>query len=77
MKILTYLTTLSLLSGVSAASTNSIAEKTPTQTPPCQEVMFELYGELLYLQPNGSDLYYGVEAFPFDHSIALPIVSPN
>ena len=38
---------------------------------------FGVYGELLYLQPNGSDLYYGVEAIGLDPNIAVPAVSPN
>lgn len=38
---------------------------------------FELYGEALYLQPNGNDLYYGVEADGLDPDIAVPALSPN
>jgi hypothetical protein len=40
-------------------------------------VLFDFYGEWLFLQPNGSNLYYAAEAFPFDASIAVPPVSPN
>ncbi len=54
----------------------------PTQSeeycpPSCSSVTFSLYGDLLYLQPNGSNLYYAAEAYPFDDSIAVPAVSPN
>lgn len=38
---------------------------------------FEVFGEWLYLQPNGSNLYYAAEAFPYDTSLATPAVSPN
>jgi len=43
----------------------------------CCSATYEIYGTYLYLQPNGSDLYYGVEAIPLDSSIAVPAVSPN
>lgn len=39
--------------------------------------MVELYGECLFLQPNGSDLYYAAEAIPLDPSITIPAISPN
>jgi hypothetical protein len=42
-----------------------------------QGVTYGIYGELLYLQPNGSNLYYGVEADGLDPDIAVPAVSPN
>jgi hypothetical protein len=38
---------------------------------------YDLYGTLLFLQPNGSNLYYAVEAIPFDPDIAIPAISPN
>lgn len=41
------------------------------------DVAWELLGKWLYLQPNGSNLYYAAEAFPYDLSIADPPVSPN
>lgn len=44
---------------------------------PCCGATYELYGSWLFLQPNGSNIYYAVEAFPFDTSIAVPEVSPN
>ena len=40
-------------------------------------VNYEVYGQYLYLQPNGSDLYYAVEAIGLDEAIAVPAVSPN
>ncbi|MBS0624526.1 MAG: hypothetical protein JSS32_00575 [Verrucomicrobia bacterium] len=43
----------------------------------CSNVIFDVYGQWLYLQPNGSNLYYAAEAFPFNTSIALPPASPN
>lgn len=45
--------------------------------PFCSDVTYELYGDLLYLQPNASNLYYAVEAIPFDEDIAIPAASPN
>lgn len=47
------------------------------EMPKSRSIMGELYGECLFLQPNGSDLYYAAEALPFDNSIAVPAVSPN
>ncbi len=57
------------------------------QTPPapyfldCRSVMGELYGDLLFLQPNGSSLYYAAQAIPLDQSIpggaVNEAVSPN
>lgn len=40
-------------------------------------VNFEVFGEWLFLQPNGSSNYYAAEAFPFNTDIAIPEVSPN
>jgi len=45
--------------------------------PTCREVMVEVFGELLYLQPNGSSLYYAAEAIPLDPTINIPALSPN
>lgn len=45
--------------------------------PKSREVMVELFGECLFLQPNGSSLYYAVEAFPLDTSLDIPAVSPH
>src|ERR1700719_2796962 len=39
---------------------------------PCG-VVYGVYGQLLYLQPNGSDFYYGIEAISLDP----PLVSPD
>ncbi|MBP9841604.1 MAG: hypothetical protein KBC64_04175 [Simkaniaceae bacterium] len=56
-------------------------DKTPPQHCPqsnaCSRVSYEFYGDFLYLQPNGSQLCYAVEAFPFDNAIAVPPASPN
>jgi hypothetical protein len=38
---------------------------------------YSIWGEYLYLQPNGSDLYYAAEALGLDPDIAVPAVSPN
>ncbi|MBS0649397.1 MAG: hypothetical protein JSS10_09285 [Verrucomicrobia bacterium] len=55
-----------------------VMRKCPLQPPShCSNVTFEVFGNWLYLQPNGSDLYYAAEAFPYDTSIAQPAVSPN
>lgn len=43
----------------------------------CRGVMGELYGELLFLQPNGSSLYYAAQADGLDESISIPAISPN
>lgn len=40
-------------------------------------VVYGFYGQCLVLQPNGSDLYYGVEADGLDESLSFPAVSPN
>ncbi len=40
-------------------------------------VNFEVFGQWLFLQPNGSSIYYAAEAFPFNTAIAIPEVSPN
>lgn len=80
MKYLLPFVTCSLFSVVAAAGTATPGQKTTActpQVPDCRSVMFELYGDLLFLQPNGSDLYYAAEAIPFDPSIAVPAVSPN
>jgi hypothetical protein len=45
--------------------------------PKCREVMAELYGEALFLQPNGSLLSYSAVAYPFKSGIAVPADSPN
>ncbi len=49
----------------------------PCEIPTCRDVMFEIYGDFLVLQPNGSNLYYAVEAIPFKPGIPTPAVSPN
>jgi hypothetical protein len=38
---------------------------------------YEVYGAYLYLQPNGSHLYYGAEAIGLNTSIAVPAVNAN
>ena len=47
----------------------------------CRDVIGEIYGDLLFLQPNGSSLYYAAQATPLDQSInggvALQAVSPD
>jgi hypothetical protein len=82
MKILLPLIACSLAAALGAAPTQSVEmppEPNPCTPliPECRSVMFELYGEFLYLQPNGSDLAYAVEAIPFDTSLAVPAISPN
>jgi hypothetical protein len=60
------------------------AGKATHETPPpilrkCppNDLNFEFFGQWLFLQPNGSNIYYAAEAFPFNTSIAVPAVSPN
>ncbi len=69
----------------------ALCAENPQMTPPvgcsspyfldCRSVMGEVYGDLLFLQPNGSSLYYAAEAIPLDQSInggsGLQAVSPN
>ena len=47
----------------------------------CRNITGEAYGELLFLQPNGSSLYYAAEAIPLNQTISnsavLQAVSPN
>ncbi|MCH9611803.1 MAG: hypothetical protein S4CHLAM102_02770 [Chlamydiia bacterium] len=45
--------------------------------PTCDGVVFELFGQALFLQPNGSSIYYAAEAIPLDPNISIPAVSPN
>lgn len=47
------------------------------KTYSCCNVTFSLFGEWLFLQPNGSSIYYAVEAFPYNTGIAIPEVSPS
>ncbi len=55
----------------------SIVQKCLQQTYTCDDVVFELFGEWIFLQPNGSSIYYAVEAFPFDTALKVPESSPN
>ena len=43
----------------------------------CRGIMGEVYGDLLFLQPNGSSLYYAAQANGLDESISIPAISPN
>ncbi len=47
----------------------------------CRSVVGEIYADLLFLQPNGSSLYYAAQAIPLDQSInggvALQALAPN
>ncbi len=61
----------------SATPPSAILYKCPPPGPCSSSVAFDVYGQWLYLQPNGSNLYYAAEAFPYDLSIADPPVSPN
>ncbi len=40
-------------------------------------VTYALYGNWLFLQPNGSNLYYAAEANALDPDITIPAASPN
>lgn len=55
----------------------SVIQKCPQKTYSCNDVVFELFGDWLFLQPNGSSIYYAVEAFPYNTSLPVPEVSPN
>lgn len=54
-----------------------ILEKCPPKMSHFSDVAFEVFGQWLYLQPNGSNIYYAAEAFPYNTSIADPPVCPN
>ncbi len=43
----------------------------------CRGIMGEVYADLLFLQPNGSSLYYAAQANGLDESISIPAISPN
>ena len=53
------------------------AKEMPEKAAPCSSIGYNLYGEVLFLQPNGSNLYFAVQAHPFDSAITTHIVSPN
>jgi len=55
----------------------SILEQCPPKPSHFSSVNVEMFGEWLFLQPNGSSTYYAAEAFPFNTEIALPEVSPS
>lgn len=71
MKTAFLLTSCLFLSNVNAITKN----KKSTETVPepyfldCRSVMGEIFGEALFLQPNGSSLYYAAQATPLDQSI--------
>ncbi|HSX10898.1 MAG TPA: Lpg1974 family pore-forming outer membrane protein [Chlamydiales bacterium] len=54
-----------------------LMQKCSPENYKCSGTTFEVYGQWLFLQPNGSNIYYAAEAFPFDNAIATPPVSPN
>lgn len=60
-----------------ATAPPSILSKCPPPGSLLENVAFEFSGGWLYLQPNGSNLYYAAEAFPYDTSISNPPASPN
>ncbi len=70
------ITLLNALSAEGVPSSNSLPTCTSFE-PKSRSVMAELYGECLFLQPNGSSIYYAVEAIGLDPDIAVPAVSPN
>src|SRR4051812_16657927 len=43
------------------------------------DVTYELYGDCLYLQPNGTNLYYGAQAVGINPNLPSPasVASPN
>jgi len=67
MKIFSSLIASSLLINLVAAPAK---QEPPKEVFPyfldCRDVMVELYGELLFLQPNGSSLEYAAEAIGLD-----------
>lgn len=58
-------------------SNSPILQYCPPKPSNFQSVNVELFGEWLFLQPNGSSIYYAAEAFPYDTAIAIPEISPN
>lgn len=84
MKYAPLLAASCFLSALSAATTATAPATETCATPyflDCRSVMGELYADLLFLQPNGSSLYYAAEAIPLDQSISggavNEAVSPN
>lgn len=83
MKLISAMIAFSLCSSIYAQEATSSTTPPPIlyKCPPpgscCDSVAFEVFGQWLYLQPNGSNLYYAAEAFPYDLTIADPPVSPN
>ncbi len=77
MKFILSLAAISLLSSAVADQKPSEPSNYTEFSPKARSIMVDLYGECLFLQPNGSSIYYAVEAFPLDTSIAVPILSPN
>jgi len=80
MKFSSAITMLSLYSCLYADEASlppQVLHKCPPPASLWDNVAFEAFGGWLYLQPNGSNLYYAAEAFPYDLSIADPPVSPN
>ena len=84
MKSLALTTACLLASTLMAAKKQPTPPPEPTVTKQCchdrfkeSGITYGFFAEYLYLQPNGSDLYYAAEAIGLDESIAVPVVSPN
>jgi hypothetical protein len=86
MRILTCFVAASIFVGLQAEDTQMspkppVAPKKNVCAPyflDCHDITGEAYGELLFLQPNGSSLYYAAQAIPLDQSLSsFQAVSPN
>ncbi len=79
MKKILVLGISSMILSLSADTTveKQASDGTITLLPSSRNEIFELYAECLIYQPNGSSIYYGAEAIPFDTAIAIPAISPN
>jgi len=83
MKILSTLVAFSVFASLSPSTVSAGSSKTNCLPYflDCHGVIGEIYGDLLFLQPNGSSLYYAAQATPLNQSInggvALQAVSPD
>lgn len=66
-----------LVAGSHPVSPQPLLQKCSPKNYNSSGTTYEIYGQWLFLQPNGSNIYYAAEAFPYDNAIATPAVSPN
>lgn len=82
-KMLNCIFALSMLTANGYAATKVEPVKTEPHitlahtVPACRAIQGEVYGEYLFLQPNGSDLYYAAQAIGLNPNLAVPAISPQ